>query len=350
MENVARVGIDLAKEVFHVTAVDGVGAVVERRRLRRAGLESYLTELARGCEVAMESCGGAHHWARRALEAGLRPLLMSPQFVKPYVKSNKNDVADADAIAEASGRPAMRFVAAKSVEQEHIQQVHRARQLAVKAVTSQSNQIRGFLLEYGVALRRGAGAVLRGLPEVLEDATNELPDGGRALLHGLGEELRRQLARVRQFDREIEALAQRSKAARLLQTIPGIGALTATALVAAVGDGSQFRNGREMAAWLGLVPRQHTTGGRPRLLGISKRGDRYLRTLLIHGGRAVLQRAARHEDRRSRWALGVAGRRNRNVAAVALANKNARTAWAMLRHARDYDAEHRGAAGAGKAS
>ena len=340
MENVARVGIDLAKRVFHVTAVDAEGAVVERKRLRRAQLRSYLARLPRGCVVAMESCGGAHHWARLAQWHGHEARLLSPQFVKPYVKSNKNDVADADAIAEASSRPTMRFVGVKSVEQEHMQQVHRARRLALKQCTAQCNQIHGFLLEYGVATPKGFGAVLRRLPEVLEDADNELPDAARGLLRELGDELRRLRERVAGYDRQLAEMARAAPACVRLMTIPGIGEKTATALVAAVGDASQFRNGRELAAWLGLVPRQHTTGGRPRLLGISKRGDRYLRTLLIHGGRAALQQAPRHSDRRSAWVLGVAERRNRNVAAVALANKNARAAWALLRGEGDYDAEH----------
>ena len=350
MENVARVGIDLGKGVFHVTAVDAEGAVLERKRLRRAGLRGYLSHLPRGCEVAMESCGGAHHWARLALKEGLRPALLSPQFVKPYVKSNKNDVADADAIAEASSRPGMRFVEVKSVEQEHVQQVHRARQLAVKQATAQRNQLHALLLEYGVASPRGTGALLTCLAAALEDGDNELPAEARSLLGELGDELRRLETRVAGFDVRIGALARRMPAARRLMTIPGIGEKTATALAAAVGDASQFRNGREMAAWLGLVPRQHTTGGRPRLLGISKRGDRYLRTLLIHGARSALQRTPRHPDRRSRWAMAVEGRRGRNVAAVALANKNARAAWAVLRRARDYDAEHVVETPAGRAS
>ncbi len=350
MENVSRVGIDLAKQVFHVTAVDAAGEVLERRRLRRSGLQAYLSALPRGSVVAMESCGGAHHWARRAEREGHRPLLLSPQFVKPYVKSNKNDVLDADAIVEASLRPTMRFVEVKSVEQEHVQQVHRVRQQAVKQSTALRNQLHALLLEYGIASPRGTGALLEHLAGALEDGDNELPVEGRALLRELGDELRRVESRVKGFDVQIGALARRMPAARRLMTIPGIGEKTATALAAAVGDASQFRNGREMAAWLGLVPRQHTTGGRPRLLGISKRGDRYVRTLLIHGARSALQRAPRRDDGRSRWAVGVKGRRGQNVAAVALANKNARTAWAVLRHARDYDAEHQGAAAAGRAS
>ena len=342
MEKVTRVAIDLAKRVFHVTAVDDSGAVLDRKRFRRPGLESYLAMLPQGCVVAMEACGSAHHWGRLAARHGHRVVLMSPQHVVPYVKANKNDANDADGIAEASSRPTMRFVPVKSVEQAHIQQLHRARQMAVRNRTGQCNQIHGFLLEYGIESPKGMAGVLRRLAGALEDAGNELPVEARALLAELGDELRRLDARVAEFDALIAGVARRSPACQRLGEIPGIGPLTATALVAAVGDGGEFRNGREMAAWLGLVPRQRTTGGRPRLLGISKRGNRPLRTLLIHGARSALQAAHRREDRRSRWAVGVEGRRGRNVAAVALANKNARTAWAVLASGTRFEADAAG--------
>ena len=339
MENIARVGIDLAKRVFHITAVDAAGAVVERRKLRRAGLQSYLTLLPRGCTVAMEACSSANRWGRLAARGGHVVRLMSPQFVVPYRKSNKNDANDADGIAEASSHPTMRFVALKSVAQQHVLQVHRARRMAVRNRTAQANEIHGFLLEYGIESPK-RGALLPRLAEVLEDAENELPDEGRALLRELGDELRRLDARVKTFDARIAAIAAREPACQRLSAIPGIGVLTATALVAAVGDAAVFRNGREMAAWLGLVPRQHSTGGRPTLLGVSKRGDRYLRTLLVYGARAALTAAGRRTDRRSRRALGVRERRGWNVAVVALANKNARTAWAVLARGAKFDAAH----------
>ena len=344
METVARVGIDLAKHVFHVTATDGDGAVLERRRLRRAGRQSYLARLPRGCVVAMGACGSAHHWGRLATRLGHRAALMSAQFVVPYVKSNKNDVNDADAIVEASMRPTMRFVGLKSVAQQHLQQMHRARQMAVKNRTAQCNQIHGFLLEYGVESPRRVDVLLRRLHEVLEDAANELPGEGRILLRDLGDELKRLHERVLAFDAQLAAVARDVPACQRLMAIPGIGVLTATALVAAVGDAGEFRNGRQMAAWLGLVPRQRSTGGRPTLLGISKRGDAYLRTLLIHGARSSMRFAARRTDRRSRWVLATEDRRGRNVAAVALANKNARTAWAVLARGAAFDAEYRSAA------
>ena len=345
MDKVSRVGIDLAKRVFHVTAVDADGAVLERRKLRRAGLQSYLALLPAGCTVAMEACGGAHHWGRLAARHGHRVLLMSPQFVAPYVKSNKNDVNDADAIAEASGRPSMRFVGLKTVQREHVQQLHRVRQMAVRNRTAQCNQIHGLLLEYGVESPKGVAALRRRLPAVLEDAENELPVEARALFRELGDELRRLDERVAAYDAQLAAVARDDAACRRLMTIPGIGVLTATALAAAVGDAAEFEDGRQMSAWLGLVPRQRSTGGRPTLLGISKRGDRYLRTLLIHGARAALRTASRRpDDGRSRWALATQARRGRNVAAVALANKNARTAWAVLARGTEYDAGVAGSA------
>ena len=350
MDEITLIGIDLAKRIFHVTARDAGGAVVERKRLRRAGLQSYLAQLPAGCAVAMEACGSAHHWGRLARRLGHRALLMSAQFVAPYVKSNKNDANDADAIAEAASRPTMRFVGVKSVGRQHLQQVHRVRQMAVRNRTAQCNQIHGLLLEYGIESPKGVAALRRRLPEVLEDAENELPVEARALFRELGDELRRLDERVAAYDAQLAAKARETPACGRLMAIPGIGFLTATALVAAVGDAAEFRSGREMAAWLGLVPRQRSTGGRPVLLGISKRGDRHLRTLLIHGARSALRFAARHPDRRSRWAAATEARRGRNVAAVALANKNARAAWAVLTRGTAFDAEHAGNAVGGAAS
>ena len=344
MNEITRVAVDLAKRIFHVTAMDDDGNVVERKRLRRAGLQSYLAQLPRGRIVAMEACGGAHRWGRLAARHGHRVRLISPHFVTPYVKSNKSDVNDADAIAEASSRPTMRFVGLKSVEQEHVQHVHRARRLAVRNRTAQTNQIHGMLLEYGIESPRSVVPLLRRLADVLEDAENELLWPTRALLSELGEELRRLNERMKRFDMEIAALARQMPACERLMTIPGIGVMTATALAAAVGDASVFRNGREMAAWLGLVPRQRSTGGRTTLLGISKRGDRYLRTLLIHGARSALRVARGRTDRRSRWALGVEERRGKNLAAVALANKNVRTAWALLTRGESFDVTRMGEA------
>jgi transposase len=328
------VGIDLAKRSFHLYAVDGEGREVLSRKLTRGRLSAVVARLA-ACTMAMEACGSAHHWARLFRTFGHEVRLIAPQFVKPYVKSNKNDAADAEAICEAAQRPNMRFVALKTVEQ---QDIHRMRSLAVQQRTAQSNQIRGLLLEYGIEVAQGRAALQRRLPEILEDADNGLSGRFRAELHGLAEELRHLNERVAHYDEQIEQIAQGDAQARALMTIPGLGAKGATALLVAVGEDPRLlKNGRGLAAWLGLVPRQHSTGGRDRLLGISKRGDVYLRNLLIHGARAVLQWVERKEDPTSRWAVALKARRHTNIAVVAMANKIARIAYAVMTTGTPYD-------------
>jgi transposase len=290
----------------------------------------------------MEACSGAHYWARKFRELGHEVHLMAPQFVKPYVKSNKHDVADAEAICEAVQRPAMRFVPIKQAEQQDLQSLHRARSLAVAQRTAQVNPIRGLLLEYGIEMAPGRHHVRRCLPAIMEDAENGLSFEFRELLFTLYEQVVHWDEQVARFDGKLEQISQQNKLCVVLMTIPGIGPMVATALVAAVGDAREFKSGREMAAWLGLVPRQHSTAGKARLLGISKRGDSYLRTLLIHGARAVLRFAADKTDRRSRWVTSLEQRRGRNITAVALANKNVRTAWALLTIGRAYHTEQAG--------
>jgi transposase len=337
-EQVATVvGIDLAKRSFHVYGADVQGQQVFSKKLTRARLSPFMANLP-ACTVAMEACGSAHHWARTFRTFGHEVRLMAPQFVKPYVKSNKNDAADAEAICEAAQRPKMRFVSVKSVEQQDIQAVHRMRSLVVERRTAQINQIRGLLSEYGIEIAQGRAAVGRRLPEILEDADNGLSGRFRAELHELASELRHLDARVTHYDEQIEAIAASDAQVQRLMTIPGLGAKGATALVAAVGgDPALFRNGRGLAAWLGLVPRQHSTGGRERLLGISKRGDVYLRQLLIHGARAVLRWVERKEDPTSRWATALKTRRHTNVTCVAMANKIARVAYAVMTTGKPYD-------------
>ena len=331
------VGIDLAKRSFHLYAVDGEGRAVLSRKLTRARLSAVVAQLP-ACTIAMEACGSAHHWARVFRTFGHEVRLIAPQFVKPYVKSNKNDAADAEAICEAAQRPGMRFVAVKTVEQQDIQAIHRMRSLAVQQRTAQINQIRGLLLEYGLEVAQGRAAIQRRLPEILEDADNGLSERFRAEVHELAEELRHLNERVAHYDEQIEQIAQGDAQARALMTIPGLGAKGATALLAAVGEDPQLlKNGRGLAAWLGLVPRQHSTGGRERLLGISKRGDVYLRNLLIHGARAVLRCIERKEDPTSRWATALKARRHTNVAVVAMANKIARIAYAVIVTGKPYD-------------
>ena len=275
--NIKRVGIDLAKQVFQVHGVDYQDKVVLRKQLRRNQLLSFFATLP-PCLIGMEACGGAHHWARELQKLGHTVKLIAPQFVKPYVKSNKNDANDAEAICEAVGRPTMRFVSVKTIAQQDLQAIHRIRSELVRQRTAKVNQIRGFLAEYGLVVGRQVATLRRALPELLEDAENGLSFDFRALLEDLRQDLIRLDERVAEMDKKVHTLADSMPAAKLLQSIPGIGPISATAIVCAVGDGKQFKRGRDLAAWLGLTPRQQSSGGKDRLLGISKRGDTYLRT------------------------------------------------------------------------
>jgi transposase len=285
----------------------------------------------------MEACTGAHHWARELQAHGYAVKLIPPQFVKPYVKSNKNDANDAEAICEAISRPHMRFVAVKSVEQQDIQATHRVRTEIKDHRNAKANQIRGLVAEYGLVAPQTLPALRRAIPGWLEDAENGLTDYFRSLLHGLWVDLLSLEDRIKELDKEITRLANSNDVTRRLQQLRGVGPMVATALVATVGTGEQYRKGRQMAAALGLTPRQSSSGDKYRLLGISKRGDAYLRTLLIHGARAVVSQAKHRDDPLSRWATNIAKRKHTNVAAVALANKTVRMAWAMLRNETDYD-------------
>ena len=284
----------------------------------------------------MESCGGAHHWARCLLAHGFKVRLVAPQFVKPYVKSNKNDANDAEAICEAMSRPHMRFVSMKTVEQQDIQAVHRIRGELTKQRTAKANQIRGLVAEYGLVAPLKLVHLRRALPCWLEDAENGLTARFRRLLNGLWGDLQALDERMAELDREIAVIAQSDPVARRLQQLRGVGPIIATALVAAVGNGEQFANGRQMSAALGLTPRQRSSGGKERLLGISKRGDAYLRVLLIHGARSVIRTSRGKEDRLSQWVTRLAARSHANVAVVAMANKTTRMAWAMLKNGTDY--------------
>ena len=262
---------------------------------------------------------------------------MAPQFVKPYVKTNKNDAADAEAICEAVTRPTMRFVPIKNGDQQAVLALHRARQSFVKARTAQANQIRGLLTEYGIVIPQGISHIATHLPDILEDGENGLPGVFRQLIDRLGLHLKELDHQVRELEIQIQAWHRANEDSRKLAQIPGIGPITATALIAAIGDGHQFARGRDAAAWCGLVPGQHSSGGKSKLLGISKRGDTYLRTLLIHGARAVLKTAQSKDDRLSQWLQSLCSRRNKNIAAVALANKTMRMAWALLVSGKDYE-------------
>jgi transposase len=336
---ITTVGIDLAKNVFQVHGIDERGKAVLRKQLRRAQVAVFFANLP-PCVIGMEACASAHHWARTLQRSGHTVHLMAPQFVKPYVKTNKNDVADAEAICEAVGRPNMRFVPIKSIEQQAILSVHRVRHGFVKARTAQANQIRGLLGELGLVIPQGIINVAKRVPEILEDASNDLPVPFRHLIDRLTAHLKELDRQVKEFEQEIVAWHRSSELSRKLEKIPGIGPLAASALVASIADARSFDNGRQVSAWLGLVPRQSSSGGKPTLLGMSKRGDTYLRTLLIHGARSAILAARNRVDNTNGWLTNLLNRRHPNIAAVALANKNARTVWAMLAHDREFSADY----------
>jgi transposase len=335
--NIVRMGIDLSKNSFHVHAVNEAGHPVLQKLMNRAQLRQFLA-LTAPCVVASESCGSAFHWARYAAQFGHRTRIIASQFVKPYVKTNKNDFNDAAAICEAASRPSMRFVPTKSIEQQDIQALHRVRTRRVAERTALGNQIRGLLLEYGIAIGLSLITLRRKVPEIIGREDNELTLRARAMFRELYEELVELEGKIAYVERKINQIFKASEPCQRLAQIMGVGPLTSTALVASVGDAQVFKNGRHMAAWIGLVPRQYSTGGKTRLLGISKRGDRYLRTLLIHGARSALRVMGPRSDRRSRWAIDIARRRGANIATVALANKTARIAWAILAHGENYRA------------
>lgn len=336
---ITTVGIDLAKNVFQMHGVDRRGRPVVKKCLKRKQMLAFFAQLT-PCLVGMEACGGAHYWARKLQAQGHTVKLMAPQFVKPYVKANKTDAADAEAICEAVTRPNMRFVPIKNADQQSVLSLHRARQGFVKARTAQANQIRGLLAEYGITLPQGIGHVANQLPGIVEDAENDLPGVFRELLIRLGTHLRELDRQVHELEGQIQTWHQANEGSQKLARIPGIGPLTASALIASIGDARNFKNGRQLAAWLGLVPRQHSSGGKVLMQGISKRGDTYLRTLLIHGARSVIRVAERKTTPTDRWSTEMLGRRHKNVAAVARANKNARIVWALLTHGQDYNASH----------
>lgn len=330
-----RIGLDLAKNVFEVFAVDQQEKLIVRKTLKRPKVLEFFAQ-QEPCIVGMESCGGAHYWARELQKLGHKVRMMAPQFVAPYRKSDKNDRNDAEAICEAAGRPNMRFVPVKSEEQQAILTIHRARSLLVAERVALVNQIRGFLTEYGIVLPQGRLHIRSRLPEILEDAENRLPYLAREVF---SDQYRRlcELDRViDEYDQKIRSLAKSQEVTKRLMEVEGIGPITATAIVASAGDLHDFKNGRQFAAWLGLVPRQYSSGGKQRHGRITKRGDSYLRTLLIHGARAVIRFIERRDDAKSRWVKSLIERRGVNKAAVALAAKHARIIWSMLSNGTRY--------------
>jgi transposase len=322
------IGIDLGKTVFHLVGLNLHGEVVVRKKFSRTQLLRFTANIHVEL-IGMEACGGAHFLGRALREQGHEVRLIPAQYVRPYVKTNKSDYIDAEAIAEAVARPTMRFVPIKTDDQLDMQSLHRERERWVMRRTAVINQIRGLLLERGITLRKGRHHVDAALPLILEDADVRLSDAVRMLLAQLKLDL--DLAvRIDEADAVIQKTAHENEACRRLVAIPGIGPVTASALIAAIGNGGAFHKGREFAAWMGLVPREHSTGGQQKLLGISKRGNSYLRKLFVQGARAVLQQRTKQSSGLSAWLAQLTSRTHRNVAAVALANKLARIAWAVL--------------------
>jgi transposase len=339
MKNIAILGIDLGKNVCSLVGLDGAGAVVLRRRMKREGLPAFAERLSR-CVVAMEACCGAHYLGRIFVDRGHEVRLMSPEYVRPYVKAQKNDDRDAEAIAEAATRPTMRFVELKSGEQLDMQTLHRSRDRLVAERTALINQLRAILLERGIIVPQGRRKFEQELVVLIDEKRGA---GLGARLVKLVQDMRAQWKeldrRIGEFDEEFATFAKADEDAALLLSIPGVGMLTASALTAAIGRGETFDKARDLAAWLGLVPKQSTTGGKSKLLGISKRGNKYLRKLLIHGARAALPHLAQKDTPLGRWERSLLARAHKNVAVVALANKLARIAWAVLRRRERFAAD-----------
>jgi transposase len=330
---IAVLGIDLGKNSCSIVGLDVGGAVVLRRRMRREGVIKIAAKLKR-CVVAMEACCGAHHVGRVLRAQGHQVRLMSPEYVRPYVKSQKNDDRDAEAIAEAATRPTMRFVELKSEEQLDMQTLHRVRDRLVGERTALINQLRAVLLERGITVAQGRRELERHLAG--GDAQVGLSQRMRMLIEDIRAQWCELDRRIAELDKEFAEWTRNEETARRLMTIPGVGVLNATALIAAIGQGESFARGRDLAAWLGLVPRQVTTGGRPRLVGISKRGNKYLRKLLIHGARAAMPTLCESATSLGAWLRGLMARMHKNAAVVALANKLARIAWAVIRHGKTF--------------
>jgi transposase len=335
MTDINLLAIDVAKNVFQLHGINKRGSCVLTKRLNRNKLMEFISNL-HICTIVMEACGGSFYWTRQFQKMGHEVKLISPQYVKPYVKGNKTDRNDAEAIAEAASRPNMRFVSIKSIEQQDIQSIHRIRSRVIQQRTQLGNQIRGLLVEYGIIIKKGISALRRALPEIIENGENELSIVMRRHIQTLYEELCHIDTRVEGYDKELAHLFKQSDMAQKIGKIEGIGPINATAILA-LGDLKNFKNGRHFAAFLGLVPRESSSGNKQRLLGISKRGDSYLRTLLIHGARSVLRRVDKKQDAKSQWLKNLKARCGMNRAACALANKTARIIWAVMTSGENYD-------------
>jgi transposase len=332
--NTATIGLDLAKHWFQVHGIDAHGRVSERRKLRRSEVLRFFGSLP-PCLVGMEACATAHHWARELIALGHEVKLMPPAYVKAYVKRNKNDAADAEAICEAVTRPTMRFVPVKTAEQQAVLILHRARNLLVRQRTMLVNALRAHMAEFGIVAAQGLHRV-DDLIRELADEGECLPELARSILRMIVEQLRDTVIRIRDIELRLAKWHRSSRTSQLLTTIPGIGIMGATAIAATVTDPSLFRSGREFAAWLGMTPRQTSSGGKERLGRTSKRGDKYIRCLLVSGASSVLRHTRARKTKHAAWAQGLLERRPAKIAAVALANKAARTAWAVMARGEGY--------------
>ena len=335
MNEVITIGVDLAKNVFQVHGVDTDGAVIVCRQLRRAQMLPFFKKQP-PCLVGMEACATAHHWARELIELGHQVKLMPPHYVKPYVKRNKNDAADAAAICEAVTRPTMRFVSVKSMEQQSVLMLHRTRELLVRQRTMLINAIRAHMAEFGIVAPGGVPQVKKLLSIIADKNDTRLPLIARTCLESLARQYLSLHEEIHAAEKHIHAWHRSNEASRRLETIPGIGPIIASALTASITDPEVFKNGRELAAWIGLVPRQNSTGGKQRLGKISKQGDQYLRWLLVAGAMSVIMHAKRRGSTNLPWLAEIIARKPTKVAAVALANKNARIVWALLRQGGTY--------------
>lgn len=335
MSEISTIGVDLGKLVMYVCCMNSSGRILLRKKLYRSEFLSFMRE-QRSCLVGMEACSGAHHWGRELRKLGFEVKLMPPQYVKPYVKTNKNDTNDAEACAEAVTRPTMRFVSIKSEFQQELSQLHRVRERLVKSRTALVNELRGFFAEFGVVIAQGRNKLAGRVQEVLLDDKYLLPEMCKRTAQRFLDELSKLEDEIEYYKKEISLVAKSLPSCQQLMTISGVGELSATAVIAAVGNVENFKNGRQFAAFLGLVPRQHSTGGKDRLGGISKRGDGYIRKLLVQGAHSVLRHVGDKTDKRSAWIRSLRERRGTCRTAVAIANKNARIIWALLAHGDTY--------------
>lgn len=334
--NITTLGIDLAKNIFQLHGADNRGNAVLKKTLTRNKLAEVIANLPK-CQIVMEACGGANYWARKFNDYGHDVKLISPQFVKPFVKSNKNDRNDAEAIVEAASRPSMRYVSAKTIEQQDLQSLLRLREGCIEMRTKMSNQLRGLLAEYGIVIAKGISHLHKALPRLFDRGKdNELTAAFKEMLEMQYNLLLTMGQQITMYEVKLKMIAKTNEACQRVQQVEGIGPITAVALAATISNPNDFKNGRHFAAFIGLVPRQHSSGGQERLLGISKHGDSYLRQLLIHGARSVILYSGKKKDTRSRWINGLKIRAGVNRTCVALANKNARIVLALLKNKETY--------------